>query len=57
MRMSVINTCQLCGVNSLGYLTELQRHVREATIDSPDFALTRSPLGPGNIFIAHVRPN
>jgi transposase len=27
--MSLIHTCQLCGVNSLDYLTELQRHTRE----------------------------
>jgi transposase len=27
--MSLIHTCQLCGVNSFEYLTELQRHARE----------------------------
>jgi hypothetical protein len=28
--MSLIHTCQLCGANSFEYLTELQRHHREA---------------------------
>ena len=27
--MSLIHTCQLCGVNSFDYLVELQRHARE----------------------------
>ena len=27
--MSLIHTCQLCGVNSFHYLTELLRHHRE----------------------------
>jgi len=27
--MSLIHTCQLCGVNAFKYLTELQRHARE----------------------------
>jgi transposase len=27
--MSLIHTCQLCGVNAFEYLTELQRHARE----------------------------
>jgi len=27
--MSLIHTCQLCGVNSFDYLTELQRHAQE----------------------------
>jgi transposase len=27
--MSLIHTCQLCGANSFGYLTELQRHAQE----------------------------
>jgi hypothetical protein len=27
--MSLIYTCQLCGVNSFDYLVELQRHARE----------------------------
>jgi len=27
--MSLIHTCQLCGVNSFNYLTELQHHARE----------------------------
>jgi hypothetical protein len=27
--MSLIHTCQLCGVNSFEYLTELLRHHRE----------------------------
>ena len=27
--MSLIHTCELCGVNSFEYLTELQRHARE----------------------------
>ena len=27
--MSLIHTCQLAGVNSFDYLTELQRHARE----------------------------
>jgi transposase len=27
--MSLIHTCQLCGVNSFDYLTELLRHHRE----------------------------
>jgi hypothetical protein len=29
--MSVIHTCQLCGVNSLDYLIELQRHAQDLT--------------------------
>ena len=29
--MSLIHTCQLCGVNSFDYLVELQRHARELT--------------------------
>ncbi len=29
--MTLIHTCQLCGVNSFDYLTELQRHARELT--------------------------
>lgn len=31
--MSLIHTCQLAGVNSFGYLTELQRHARELVVD------------------------
>lgn len=31
--MSLIHTCQLCGVNSFEYLTELQRHARELAAD------------------------
>jgi transposase len=31
--MSLIHTCQLCGANSLDYLTELQRHARQLAID------------------------
>jgi transposase len=27
--MSLIHTCQLCGVNSFDYLIELQRHAQE----------------------------
>ena len=27
--MSLIHTCQLCGVNSFDYLSELQRHAEE----------------------------
>ena len=27
--MSLIHTCQLCGVNSLDYLIELQRHAQD----------------------------
>jgi hypothetical protein len=27
--MTLIHTCQLCGANSFGYLTELQRHAQE----------------------------
>ena len=32
--MSLIHTCQLCGVNSFDYLTELQRRALE-TSDQP----------------------
>ncbi len=31
--MSLIHTCQLCGVNSFEYLIELQRHARELAAD------------------------
>jgi transposase len=31
--MSLIHTCELCGVNSFEYLTELQRHPRELTTE------------------------
>ncbi len=30
--MSLIHTCQLCGVNSFEYLIELQRHAQELAI-------------------------
>jgi transposase len=29
--MSLIHTCQLCDVNSLDYLIELQRHAQDLT--------------------------
>ena len=29
--MSLIHTCQLCGVSSFDYLVDLQRHARELT--------------------------
>jgi hypothetical protein len=35
--MSLIHTCQLCGVNSFDYLVELQRHARELAAHSPDW--------------------
>jgi transposase len=35
--MSLIHTCQLCGVNSFDYLTELQRHVRELTANPAEW--------------------
>jgi hypothetical protein len=31
--MSLIHTCELCGANSLDYLTELQRRARELLAD------------------------
>lgn len=31
--MSLIHTCELCGVNSFDYLTQLQRHARELAIE------------------------
>lgn len=31
--MSLIHTCELCGVNSVDYLTELQRHAQELAAD------------------------
>ena len=31
--MTLIHTCQLCGANSLEYLTELQRHARELELN------------------------
>jgi len=35
--MSLIHTCQLCGVNSFVHLTELQRHVRELTANPAEW--------------------
>jgi transposase len=35
--MSLIHTCQLCGVNSFDYLVELQRHARELTARPTDW--------------------
>ena len=35
--MSLIHTCQLCGVNSFDYLTELQRHARELTANPAEW--------------------
>jgi len=35
--MSLIHTCQLCGVNSFDYLTELHRHVRELTANPAEW--------------------
>jgi transposase len=35
--MSLIHTCQLCGVNSFDYLVELQRHARELTARPKDW--------------------
>jgi len=35
--MSLIHTCQFCGVNSFDYLTELQRHVRELTANPAEW--------------------
>jgi hypothetical protein len=35
--MSLIHTCQLCGVNSFEYLTELQRHTRELSVNPADW--------------------
>ena len=35
--MSLIHSCQLCGVNSFDYLTELQRHVQELTANPAEW--------------------
>jgi hypothetical protein len=35
--ITLIHTCQLCGVNSFDYLTELQRHVRELTTNPAEW--------------------
>jgi len=35
--MSLIHTCQLRGVNSFGYLMELQQHVRELTANPAEW--------------------
>jgi transposase len=35
--MSLIHTCQLCGVNSFDYLIELQRHARELAAHPADW--------------------
>jgi hypothetical protein len=35
--MSLIHTCQLCGVNSFDYLTELQRHARELATNAAEW--------------------
>lgn len=49
--MSLIHTCQLCGANSFEYLTELQRHHREA-------AANRAAWMPWNYreMLAHAPP-
>ena len=48
--MSLIHTCQLAGVNSFEYLTELQRHAAELATSPSDWmpwsyreTLTHSP--------------
>jgi transposase len=50
--MSLIHTCQLAGVNSFEYLTELQRHARELANSPADWmpwnyreTLAHSPPG------------
>ena len=48
--MSLIHTCQLCGVNSLDYLIELQRHATElaaraAEWMTPDAGIIEPPVG------------
>jgi len=50
--MSLIHTCQLAGVNSFEYLTELQRHAGELATSPSDWMpwnyrerLTHSPPG------------
>ncbi len=35
--MSLIHTCELCGVNSFDYLTELDRHAGEASVNSQNW--------------------
>jgi hypothetical protein len=35
--MSLIHTCQISGVNSFDYLTELQRHARELAAHAPEW--------------------
>ncbi len=35
--MSLIHTCQLCGANSLDYLTELQRHAGELSANPAEW--------------------
>jgi transposase len=35
--MTLVHTCQLCGANSFDYLTELQRHTRELTINPAEW--------------------
>ena len=42
--MSLIHTCQLCGANSFEYLTELQRHTRELSVNPADWMPRNEPV-------------
>jgi hypothetical protein len=35
--MSLISTCELCGANPFDYLTELERHADEASVNPQDW--------------------